>query len=149
MAVTAFIFTALLFLPGDQLINIKDVRLKPGAAPFHIRRENTLQNPHHHPNVDKDNELPDDISAAVASPMTDENRLIKAKAAEEKVKNYTVLSINQFSSLIPNRLQSRYQLNSSPIPRQTCICLIILWYQLTNSVHKWPIVFSAVLSVKK
>ncbi|TDG48734.1 hypothetical protein AWZ03_004846 [Drosophila navojoa] len=80
-----FIFTALLFLPGDQLINIKDVRLKPGAAPFHIRRENTLQNPHHHPNVEKGNELPGDISAAVASPMTDENRLIKAKPAEEKM----------------------------------------------------------------
>ncbi|XP_017963706.1 endoplasmic reticulum mannosyl-oligosaccharide 1,2-alpha-mannosidase [Drosophila navojoa] len=85
MALTAFIFTALLFLPGDQLINIKDVRLKPGAAPFHIRRENTLQNPHHHPNVEKGNELPGDISAAVASPMTDENRLIKAKPAEEKM----------------------------------------------------------------
>lgn len=107
MALTAFIFTALLFLPGDQLINIKDVRLKPGAAPFHIRRENTLQNPHHHPNVEKDNELPDDISAAVASPMTDENRLIKAKPAENKVTSYTVVSISQFNSQMPHRLQSR------------------------------------------
>lgn len=85
MAITAFLFTALLFLPGDQLINIKDVHLKPGAAPFHIRRENTLQNPHHHPNLDKDNKLYDDIPAAVASPMTDGSRLIKIKPAKDKV----------------------------------------------------------------
>ncbi|XP_064535896.1 endoplasmic reticulum mannosyl-oligosaccharide 1,2-alpha-mannosidase [Drosophila montana] len=85
MAITAFLFTALLFLPGDQLINIKDVHLKPGAAPFHIRRENTLQNPHHHPNLEKENKLYDDVPAAVASPMTDGSRLIKTKPAKDKL----------------------------------------------------------------
>lgn len=78
MGVTAFCVTLLLFLPGDQLINMKDVRLKPAAAPFHMRRENTLQNSHHHPNFDAEksnnnDNLPSDILAAVASPMTVEH----------------------------------------------------------------------------
>ncbi|KAH8310972.1 hypothetical protein KR044_003693, partial [Drosophila immigrans] len=80
MGITAFCVTLLLFLPGDQLISMKDVNPKPGAtAPFHMRREDTLQNPHHHPNlpVEKnENNLAPEISAAVASPMT-EDRLTK------------------------------------------------------------------------
>ncbi|KAM8707123.1 hypothetical protein ACLKA7_011255 [Drosophila subpalustris] len=85
MGITAFCVTLLLFLPGDQLINMKD--LKPGAARFHMRRESTLQNPHHHPNLlpeKSDNELPAEISAAVASPMT-EDRLIKQELLTDKV----------------------------------------------------------------
>ncbi|XP_034117750.1 endoplasmic reticulum mannosyl-oligosaccharide 1,2-alpha-mannosidase [Drosophila albomicans] len=79
MGITAFCVTLLLFLPGDQLISMKDVRLKPGAAPFHMRREDTLQNPHHHPNLPpekSEHDLAPEISAAVASPMT-EDRLTK------------------------------------------------------------------------
>lgn len=86
MGITAFCVTLLLFLPGDQLINMKDVRQKPAAAPFHMRRENTLQNPHHHPNLDADknnnnDNLPSDILAAVASPMTIEH-LAKDKVSK-------------------------------------------------------------------
>jgi len=89
MGITAFCVTLLLYLPGDQLISMKDVHLKPGAAPFHMRRENTLQNPHHHPNIlpeKNDNELPAEISAAVASPMT-EDRLNKQELTNDKVKS--------------------------------------------------------------
>lgn len=91
MGITAFCVTLLLFLPGDQLISMKDVHLKPGAAPFHMRRENALQNPHHHPNLSpekNDNDLPPEISAAVASPMT-EDRFIKQKASHDKVRSDT------------------------------------------------------------
>lgn len=79
MGITAFCVTLLLFLPGDQLINMKDVGLKSAASPFRMRRENTLQNPHHHPNLDADknnnnnDNLPSEILAAVASPMTVEH----------------------------------------------------------------------------
>ncbi|ALC46198.1 CG11874 [Drosophila busckii] len=72
MGITAFCLTLLLFLPGDQLISMKDVQLKPASAPFHIRRENMLQNAHHHPNAesaDVKNGLSDTIAAA-AAPMT-------------------------------------------------------------------------------
>ncbi|KAH8416706.1 hypothetical protein KR222_009822, partial [Zaprionus bogoriensis] len=68
MGVTAFCVTLLLFLPGDQLINMKSVQLKPAAAPFHMRREN----PHHHPKLEND-KLPAEILAPVASPMTIEH----------------------------------------------------------------------------
>lgn len=79
MGITAFCVTLLLFLPGDQLINMKDVGLKSAGVPFRMRRENTLQNPHHHPNLDADknnnnnDNLPSEILAAVASPMTVEH----------------------------------------------------------------------------
>lgn len=114
MGITAFCVTLLLFLPGDQLINMKDVRLKPAAAPFHMRRENTLQNPHHHPNLDADknnnnDNLPSEILAAVASPMTVEHL---AKDKVSFVLRYPVINCCTLQSIsncflsVPPKLRS-------------------------------------------
>ncbi|XP_017141069.1 endoplasmic reticulum mannosyl-oligosaccharide 1,2-alpha-mannosidase [Drosophila miranda] len=71
LGVTAFCVTVLLCLTGDQLIaaSIKDVEEKAIASSYQLRREIPLQNPHHHPDKDKD------LIAAAATPSELDRRL--------------------------------------------------------------------------